>query len=65
MSPDTLHRARILARRRLWAHLDQITRLAGGGNVPAARLVLDDVMSDLDDIAHLDDETARAEASDA
>ena len=42
--------ARTLACFRLRVHLSKVRELAAGGNVPAARMVMDDVMSDLDDI---------------
>lgn len=42
--------ARLLADQRLRIHLDKVRDLAGRGNIPAARLVADDVLSDLDDI---------------
>ena len=50
--------ARILARQRLWRNLNQVATLAGRGNITGVRLFVDDVMSDLDDIARLDDELA-------
>ena len=45
--------ARILARQRLWAHLREVAELAGRGEIPAARMAIDDAMHDLDDIAGL------------
>jgi hypothetical protein len=45
--------AMVLARQRLRAHLHKVAKLAGQGNVPAARMMMDAAMSDLDDIATL------------
>lgn len=42
--------ARALAEIRLLTHLGKVSQLAGRGNIPAARMVMDDAMSDLDDI---------------
>jgi hypothetical protein len=53
----------ILARQRLWVHLQKVAELAGRGNIPAARVIADDdVKSDLDDIEGLQSELEAADA---
>lgn len=50
MADETAVEARALAEIRLLTHLGKVSQLAGRGNIPAARMVMGDAMSDLDDI---------------
>jgi hypothetical protein len=57
MPDDVLARreARTLADMRLRAHLLKVRQLAAQGDILPARMVVSDVMSDLDDIQRLQD----------